>query len=317
MEERLETIYELINDIKGLESEISRLEKAAIISEEKAEEKTDLVIREPEVIIDEEKELDSIGSEVEFYYKQITSFIPSNNKDKDIYDLSEMLPVKTNPNYYKLYLRILAELNKEEIFYRTEIEENKDIESKETLKSYYDELLIINEKKNLIKEIHNNRELETEKEIQERPNNKLVFLNSMGDRIYALDDIELIPNDFYDKIAELLNSIINGTFKNVRYFHSTNDKLNGVIEVKDFKTRVLFDRVGPHTYAIIAIFLKKSDKDKAYMEFLANRVQTYRNRKNIIISNLEDYDYMEEQSRIEKDLFNIIGYTPNQGRGGV
>ena len=54
-------------------------------------------------------------------------------------------------------------------------------------------------------------------------------------------------------------------------------------EVKNHKTRIVFDRIGFDTYVVIAVFMKKSDNDKGYLNFLEHRVSLYRKQKQQLI----------------------------------
>ena len=104
----------------------------------------------------------------------------------------------------------------------------------------------------------------------------------------------------------LINSIRDGSFKNVKRFHSSNNKTAYASEVKDYKIRVVFDRIGPHEYALITAFIKKSDNDIGYQRTLISKIRNYMNIKNSLIENLSNPSFLALQKQYEKELDTIF-----------
>ena len=122
-------------------------------------------------------------------------------------------------------------------------------------------------------------------EIEEPQENELVYLKSGTGNYYALKDLDDIPKEYYASFLELLVSIKNNHFKNRKNLTDVSK----VLEVKNFKTRIIFSRVGQTKYAILGMFMKKVDKDKLQREFLLARqdqflrqVETLRTTENEI-----------------------------------
>ena len=120
-------------------------------------------------------------------------------------------------------------------------------------------------------------------EIEEPQENELVYLKSDIGNYYALKDLDDIPKEYYASFLELLLSIKNNRFKNRKNLTD----ISKVLEVKNFKTRIIFSRVGQTKYAILGMFMKKVDKDKLQREFLLARqdqflrqVETLKNTEN-------------------------------------
>ena len=120
-------------------------------------------------------------------------------------------------------------------------------------------------------------------EIEEPQENELVYLKSNIGNYYALKDLDDIPKEYYASFLELLLSIKNNRFKNRKNLTD----ISKVLEVKNFKTRIIFSRVGQTKYAILGMFMKKVDKDKLQREFLLARqdqflrqVETLKNTEN-------------------------------------
>ena len=85
--------------------------------------------------------------------------------------------------------------------------------------------------------------------------------------------------------------------------------------MKGFKKRVIYDRVGFDTYAIIGAFVKKSNRDKGYIEQLENRIATYSKIKDNIIKKIkEEEGYLDSQ----RDILNqIYGKGDKEHSDGV
>lgn len=120
-------------------------------------------------------------------------------------------------------------------------------------------------------------------EIEEPQENELVYLKSDIGNYYALKDLDDIPKEYYASFLELLLSIQNNRFKNRKNLTD----ISKVLEVKNFKTRIIFSRVGQTKYAILGMFMKKVDKDKLQRKFLLARqdqflrqVETLKNIEN-------------------------------------
>ena len=93
----------------------------------------------------------------------------------------------------------------------------------------------------------------------------------------------------------MLLSIKNGTFKNLKTFKA-NERLNGLLEVKEFKTRIIFRRLTNNCYIILGMFMKKTDKDMGYLRFLNKRQeQFYKTKDQLEEQTVEDQVAMTEQ----------------------
>ena len=143
------------------------------------------------------------------------------------------------------------------------IELEYDNLSEEELKEFRSEIKSEQTKLEILKSVLTKDE--KQKEI-EQIKNKLIFVPTSGGTPRILEEIEDIPVDYYEGFLGLFQSIIDGTFKGVERFASTNNTLAGISKVKDFKIRVAFDRIDKDKYAVITAFTKKSDNAKSYLE---------------------------------------------------
>ncbi len=146
--------------------------------------------------------------------------------------------------------------------------------------------------------------------------NKLVYLKSDLGNVYALKDIEEIPIAYYETILELLESIQNNSFKNVSKFTRNNFWVGGMLEVKGFKIRVIFQKLAEDKYAILGIFMKKTTKNSVQQNFLSIRANQFlkqqkelaeiENESEIteVIKSILQQEKRNSSSKLEKKLTN-------------
>ena len=248
------------------------------------------------VVFSEDK---AFEDEIKYYYENIRDVkVDSNLKQ----NLEMALPSKKHGNYEKINLRLRAELLREiKIIY--ELIEEEDID-KDDLIDLKEEVNNIKIKSEMIKSITEEQE---KLDIEEKGiSNQLIFTETSSGNIRILDEIDHIDQDYYDRIIALLNSIKDGSFKNVKRFRSINNKTAGVSEVKLFKVRVLFEKVEANKYAIISVFVKKSDMDKGYVEQIGHRISVYKNQEDEIKSQLSDDVFLMKNREIEQIVYTKL-----------
>ena len=248
------------------------------------------------VVFSEDK---AFEDEIKYYYENIRDVkVDSNLKQ----NLEMALPSKKHGNYEKINLRLRAELLREiKIIY--ELIEEEDID-KDDLIDLKEEVNNIKIKSEMIKSITEEQE---KLDIEEKGiSNQLIFTETSSGNIRILDEIDHIDQDYYDRIIALLNSIKDGSFKNVKRFRSINNKTAGVSEVKLFKVRVLFEKVEANKYAIISVFVKKSDMDKGYVEQIGHRISVYKNQEDEIKSQLSDDVFLMKNKEIEQIVYTKL-----------
>ena len=245
----------------------------------------------------------NISLEDDDFNDEISFYLDSYKKLDDQFtyeDIINVLPTKDNYNYIDIINRLIAESYKEikeinellmedDSIPKEELVEYKALIGKEKLKIKYLRKSMLEEEQTTIKE-HKNR---------------IVLVPTINGNIRIIDELEHIPSEYYDSFLELINSIINGTFKNVKTFTS-NPQLTGVSEVKGFKTRVVFSRLDKNTYGLITAFVKKTDTDKLYKETLTRKVTHFRENESKLKERIKDSEFMELNDLYIEELFNLI-----------
>jgi len=309
------------SNIDTINELVYELEKLSLDNDEVAdiEERHDKKENSKEVVFSKDSnEIDNpLLEEINYYYLRIKDFDLVNNEES-IKLLKKELPSKKNGNYKNIILGINTFLIKEINEIRNFLESEKVNLSKEELEDFKKDINDTQNKINAILQISFNHQPDKENNLEiNEPLNNIVFLETESGNIYALEDLDnnSVPNEYYEGFYELIHSIEDGTFKNVKYLTSANNKTAGISEVKGFKKRVIFDRVGYNTYAIIGVFTKKSDKDKSYLEPLKNRIAIYRKNRDYIVKKInQEEGYLDSQRKILEEIYKLL--KPNTRKRG-
>ena len=289
--ELLKRIEEDILKANNIKKEISKL-KNETNQNEFIEIKKQSIKENIEV---EEEEEDEFEEEVSFFLERIRNL--SDNFEEN--EMLSVLPSRKHIDYEKIILRLQLESIKE-------IKEINDLlieeEINETDLNDY-KLLIDKEKRKIeiLKKISREEEIVEEEEIK----NKLVLVPTISGNIRITDELEHIPTEYYSGFLELIKSIEDGTFKNVKALKK-NPRIQGLYEVKLFKIRVVFTRISSDTYALITAFMKKSDNDKLYNESLNSKANDYHLIENTLKKLILDEEFMKENNKELDYIINLL-----------
>ena len=213
MEEQIKTnikTIKLLNEEVRRLKQVSKQEETIIENDIKDTEEVD------ELFDTEIENEDSLLEEINYYYSRILS------EDDSV--LKELLPSLKNSNYQNIVYGICALLLKEITEVKVFIETEKGSLTKQELEDFKEEII---NKQRLITEINKaNVEIIDKGESEENKiSNNIVFLETSSGNIYAKEDLNpnVIPSEYYAGFYELLKSIEEGTFKNVKKLTSNNN----------------------------------------------------------------------------------------------
>ncbi len=279
--------------------EIEKLKKQNVNNDEERK----LEIFETDEIVEEKESIDDeFEDEIDFYLNDYLYI--SDNFTMD--ELINILPNKNNYRFNDIIMRLYAESLKAMNEYRMLAKD--DDNSKEDLAEISKALVAEKRKMSCLLEIINHKD-----DIKEKDNKNKLFLipNSTGS-VKILDDLRSEDASFYPSFLELINSIEDGTFKNVKRFKNNND-LVGVCEVKGYQVRVVFARIDKDTYGLITALVKKQDNDSNYRNFLKKRISEYRKVCPSLKKYISDEKIMAENSDNLVELYNILGVAKENG----
>lgn len=256
------------------------------IVEVKEEIEEDVITKE---IIDTSEDFEV---EVEYYLSEL-----SKASDDEIEDI---LPTRSNYHYENIMLRLMAEITHD----ISDIKEMMitDNMSKEELDEFKEEIITLGRRRNIIKKSL----LEVEKEDTITKSNKLIFMPISGNnKIRIFDELKDIPQEEFEGFLELLASIKDGTFKNIKRFVN-NDSLKGALEVRGYQRRVVFQRLSKDCYAIITMFVKKTQNDRGYQQQLKYKYGEYKNMEKELKEKIKEEEFLEENKKYEEELFRLL-----------
>jgi hypothetical protein len=233
------------------------------------------------------------------YYLRNYKYLDSDFKDSDI---KAILPSKKHKQYREILFRLSLESIKEireirEVLRNSELDE-EDIKEFEEMIDYETRKIDFIRNRLLVVEQENILDLQEEK-------NNIILVPTISGNIRIIDELEHIPSEYYDGFVELINSIVDGTFKNVKTFKNDNN-LIGISEVKGFKIRVIFTRLNANSYALISAFVKKSDNDKLYHESLSSKVFDYFLMESDLKEKISDEDFIKENDANVEKMWNVL-----------
>lgn len=242
----------------------------------------------------------SIDLDISFYLE----LLKSSNTYEDIVDV---LPDKKTDNYQDIINSILVYYYGELLTIISMLKEETDEELFKAKESCENKISLIKKYRNDL----NNPKIKLTKK-----GTKLVFLRTINDNVCILSDIERdIEPEFYSDIKELLVSLKNGIFKNVKAFNDNRD-LNGLSEVRYRKARITFKRLTNNTCIILHGFIKKWYTNSHYRNFLKDRYSLYKNQSVEIDEQIMTDDYIENNNKIYRKIIEILN-KEKRGEGSA
>jgi len=227
--------------------------------------------------------------EIAIYLEALNSL----NGDFTFDDVISILPSKDDYNYLRINYRLQCEI----------IKNIKSI--MEASKTDSDFLELIPDEKRKLQLLKDILLKEEEEEISENVCNKIILVPTLSGNISIIDDVERLPHEYYEDVLELINSIIDGTFKRNKGFTHIND-LSGICEVRKGDIRVIYTRISKDTYAIITTFIKKIDTDQYYRDNLNRKAANYRSVEGMLKFNLDNPDFIRENDLNVQRLFSML-----------
>lgn len=307
-EEIFEVISKNHNTSMLMDKEVKKLKELSSKSTKRVE--NDNKTPEKEMIYDK---VDEVNSELDDKVDYYNYLISSIDDCEDLQDqIESSLPNPNTGDYKTIVLRLKLKLLKRIKETADFISECREEFDDEDLEEYKEEIRLCSKKLEILKS-ESNEEVNENK--TSTKNNFFFPVSSMGN-IRVIDEIEKISKsspEFCSEFLELFQSIQDGSFKRVKRFLN-NNKLVGISEVRGFKPRVVFDRIGKNDYAIITAFLKKCDNDRGYKDSLELKIQKYMSQRDNIVKRLNNPEYRALNEQYTNELFGKLGYNKEDSK---
>ena len=289
----------LLKKLEELERLIAR--KKLEISKLKAEEHISKNGEKKIYPISDKNPISEVSKQDDLYEEAIDFYLLNYRLLREGFTESEirsLLPRRTNPDYANILLRLVLESTKEIREIKELLKEKVSLSERELCEN-----LILHENRKI--EYIRSRLLAKEDDIKEEvTQNNIILVPTLGGNIRIIDDLEHISNDYYEGFKELITSIVDGCFKNVKRLKG--DNLSHIFEVKAFKIRVVFARLDENSFALITAFIKKSDTDKLYRESLISKIKDYYLIEEKLKKSLLDESFQEENAINVNTMWSIL-----------
>ena len=283
---------------KKLKSENTHL-KAVI--ENKMQPDLSLIKNKVCKIKDQVRESEEVNEDLSLKI-DISFYMESLNKINDVSEMKNFLPSQNNQTTVDIINTILFNLL-EDMMIIKRLLNNSDCESDDI--SYYQiEYDQLKEKVDNLKKYL--KDLQMNKQVKSKKENKIIFLKTdTGNNCFMNDLLKNVDPHYYRSMKELLESIKNGEFKNVKSFIG-NRFLVGLSEVKGYQTRIIFKRLKSDLYIVMQAIVKKMDNSQHYRSTIVARYDMYKKQEEKINKMIQIPEFLDENNLEYKNIINVL-----------
>ena len=238
----------------------------------------------------------SLKIDISFYIEILNGIVSYD-------DVEMILPNKHTDNYQDIINLILLHYYEEYKMLEKILKDisEKDIDYKEYNNCKLECLKMINYIKEYVNKLNSSSE---NKSISRK--NQIVFLKTSNDNICVKNDITKdMPSEFYQDVLEVVESIKDGTFKNVKSFNNYR-LLTGLYEVKYHDVRLTFKRLSKDIYILIHAFVKKCYTSSQYYNMLESRYAIFKSQQELLLNQIQDDDFLELNNEILNEVEDIL-----------
>lgn len=227
----------------------------------------------------------------------VTEYIKQIKSSYSFEDIKFLLEKENDKARINIINRLLIVLNAEILELNNLLlsEEDEDIKNDLIkLETIYDELIDYRDYED-VEEEYNNTDM------------KVVFLMSSEDKSFFEKDLESVPEEYYNDFIVLLESIKQGTFKQVKKFVNVRRDLYPFTEVKKHQTRIFFNKIDSNTFLISGAMVKKVSSSKHYFEYLSNRSKILYNLDSDSMKNaINNEQFMNEEDAKYNRIVSLL-----------
>ena len=242
------------------------------------------------------------------YYLEIVNKYMALPEDYSREELLEILPSPYDYDFKDVLYRLIAESQKE-INEMLKMKMGDTSLNEEEIKECDRSIEHEKSKISILKE----RLVEKENRIDENCDNVILFMKSNAGKIKIFDDFDQIEDNTYSVFLDLIKSIEDGSFKRVKRLNG--DHLAGLLEVKDYQSRVTFKRLKENIYVIIQAFTKKVYSSSKYRESMVGRYREFLGKEDSFLRDVEKPEFIEENNKIKEELYQRLSLEKKTSKG--
>lgn len=234
-------------------------------------------------------------------------------------DIMASLPDVEFQSFFPLIEGLIIRLNEEIESAKQLLLEASDEDKDELL----NELEILNLKLGYCKERKEEALKKEKRELEGSKPNKskvIIFATNSSDRVYLENDFKTISEEYYASVLNCLTSLETGIIEDNelkgKQLCSTNNKLCGIHEVKEFKVRVYYLILDSDLAYVFMARMKKDDFSKKDREAPALRKKTvndeFEKLQELIIDPNKKQELIQKHLEIKE---RIVEFLNTQKRG--
>jgi hypothetical protein len=231
-----------------------------------------------------------------YFYTQI------NNNKYNLSKIEDILNMIDDNDRELVCKCIVLELKKEIIQMDSLLKDKDACYSKEEIEEFKDEILLYNE---LYSFINNYLSYKDEKLDINKDKKLLLFPQTKSDKYIFLSHLKSVPYEYYASFLNLIRTLENGVNLNFKKFYD-HELFNGLMEIRGFQSRIIFDYFDKDVYIVVAAFVKKCYWDSKIKNLLTSAVSNYLSYKDsikdILLSEEMKNSFYEEQSLICEEV---------------
>ena len=290
----MQEIYKYNSKIHSLEQRKSGELKKIVVSEKINVETNNVSMIRNDLEVVENSKIESLDCNVDSYFSEV-------KKINSIEDLEILLPSRENEHFENIINMLLIKLYQEKVEIVNLIHEQQTNEP--NVQYYFEEDL---DQIEFIMDLLSEYKNYTEEDIieEESKNNRIVFLKNSSNEPMIISSLKGYE-EYYESFLELLNNILEGNFKRSRNF-SNNNKIVDLLEVKSFKTRIIFSGLKDNIIVVMPAFVKKCDTDLRHRHLIENISRVYQQQKEELLKLTENEEFMEQEEKYLKDIIEML-----------
>lgn len=251
------------------------------------------IIQEDEAKIEfskpkQNKKVEALNLDVSNYLNKLKSV---TNEE----EILNILPKRDESQFENILDKIIIELYKEKV----EILNFIHFQKEDIINFFQEELDEIEFKIEYILDYK-----DYEEENYKSENNKIIFLKNNFNEPIIFNDLNGCE-EYYDSFLKLIKRIQTGNFKKMRNF-TNNNKIVDIMEVKGFKTRILYSRIAEDTYVVLSAFVKKCNTDLKHRNILQNVSLKYQLQKDTLLNNVKNSSFMANEKLYYDELIEML-----------
>lgn len=236
-------------------------------------------------------------------------------------DIIDALPKPDFGNFFPIIAGLIKRLDQELELLTKDLNKinQKELEIKEYIQEEIKTLLL---KKSICNKLLEEATLEKEiQESAEEPTGKnIIFATTKNDNMCIENDIKSIPEEYYTSVIKMLQTLQNGFEENnnekAKKMKSTNKKISGIHELKEFKVRLFYKILSKDTVYVIMVRMKKADYDALDRNDVINR-NSQLNKQYEKLKKIIQYPELKQEIIAEnEEMLNYIYDYLNKNKRG-